>query len=66
MEYILTIIISFSVLTAPGDDKTVVIETTTTTYKQCLQAMSTVQADINLPGVKFVIESKCDLAGHNL
>jgi hypothetical protein len=66
MEYILTIIISFSVLVAPGDDKTVVIETTTTTYKQCLQAMSTIQADINLPGVKFTIESKCDLAGHNL
>lgn len=53
-------------MTAPGDDKTVLIETTTTTYKQCLQAMSTIQADINLPGVKFVIESKCDLAGQNL
>ena len=65
MEYILSIIISFSVMTAPGDDKTVLIETTTT-YKQCLQAMSTIQADINLPGVKFVIESKCDLAGQNL
>ena len=66
MEYILTIIISFSVLVAPDDDKMFLIQTKTDTYKQCLQAMSTIQADINLPGVKFTIESKCDLAGQNL
>ena len=64
MEYILTIIISFSVLVAPDDDKMFFIQTKTD--KQCLQAMSTIQADINLPGVKFTIESKCDLAGQNL